>query len=1073
MRREVIGVLILIILVVPLVSAFSFNDFWKKITGQAATEEKDELCLAVCPIPGVYDDFDECCVAFEPCKQYNEKDSDEFLADCIQCISQEKFWVNEECVEDEFQREKTSPGDLISHYSFSGNAKDSQGNYDASVSGAKLTTGIEGSSNTAYYFDGNDFIKSNLNELSMQYPSSISVWFKTDKKVDGKAIHLENSYSSGNYGTIRFYEDGNIRFYHRIGWTTYGSIYMNKNYADGKWHNYVVTWDGSTSKVYYDGVFQKEASYSGSLNYNSFYIGGTWYRDYFKGSLDEIKVYDKELSASEVQEVYNENNQQVPVPPTPTPSGQECIAAGGECKSPGPCPTGTISIGQKDCGPNGVCCVEEEPEIPETQDCYWAPDPTSTDYKKTITKHNELFFRWYDEPRLLCWEGKWRATQNDWPAFLYADRNTGEIHEDRESWGIIVPKDLNMDERFGDWFIIDDPENAGRKIWSKEEFLVCSIEGEEKCEGEFLYVCVEGNWVFQGKVEDKCGYVPDSCINGEEKCEGEIYYLCQNNNWVNKGRIDGKCGYGEEEEEISLDCKLKSASWITEEATEGDEVILKISGTGCEGEEIQFKIFEKDLAGNDLLEQNPSKVFFSSEGIARGYWRAEYEDDFFGDPEYFFVAELVSDPSNKIKSSNMLSVKEYEEFNIFLEVATSKRNYLKGEEIELIRDGEEGNLFGDFISGIPEKFIVVSKYDHGNFVLKDIGLSFQKYNDLSKTRDNAEIKIYDFNGGLLHEGTFYFSTLLFYDTFEAENPGGAKDLNEKEFYLEVPYFENARNIVLSYDGDETRGEEDLFLNIDLDLFFKENSFIMNQGKKSLTGNLRLNIYELSAGNWEDLDKGFNDDSFVIQSKELIYLNEVISLGNYNLESGMYKIDISFSHKDNFVSDYSYFTIGSCGNGVVDPGEECDGNDFGELSNSCLDYGAFDSGVVSCSDSCLIDNSQCGICGNGVKENDEVCDGEEILCSTYYKDSNWRGVVKCKGDCSWWDFQDCSYKSQKICTPNECDLRYGSVGAIVAYRCANDGSSWKPDCTCCTSGKCDTSCASNTFFAYCKCPGYSV
>jgi len=271
MEKRVFAFLFILVLSFSLISAFSFNDFWKKITGQAAAEDKDELCVAVCPIPGVYDDFDECCAAFEPCKKYDEKDADELLAPCIQCIQEGKFWINEECVEDE-------------------------------------------------------------------------------------------------------------------------------------------------------------------------------------------------------------NNQQAPAPPTPTPSGQECIAAGGECKSPGPCASGTTSIGQKDCDPSGLCCVEEEPEIPETQDCYWVPDPTSTDYKIYTTKHNGLLFiGGYSEPRLLCWEGKWRATQNDWPAFLYADRNTGEIHEDRESWGIIVPRDLNMDERFGDWFIIDDPENVGRKIW-KEKKLIENLE---------------------------------------------------------------------------------------------------------------------------------------------------------------------------------------------------------------------------------------------------------------------------------------------------------------------------------------------------------------------------------------------------------------------------------------------------------------------------------------------------------------------------------------------------------------------------------------------------------------------
>src|SRR3989339_1399937 len=47
---------------------------------------------------------------------------------------------------------------LISYWSFGGNALDSVGDNDGTVTGATLTTGIKGLANTAYAFDGNDQI---------------------------------------------------------------------------------------------------------------------------------------------------------------------------------------------------------------------------------------------------------------------------------------------------------------------------------------------------------------------------------------------------------------------------------------------------------------------------------------------------------------------------------------------------------------------------------------------------------------------------------------------------------------------------------------------------------------------------------------------------------------------------------------------------------------------------------------------------------------------------------------------------------------------------------------------------
>ena len=90
------------------------------------------------------------------------------------------------------------------------------------------------------------------------------------------------------------------------------------------------------------------------------------------------------------------------------------------------------------------------------------------------------------------------------------------------------------------------------------------------------------------------------------------------------------------------------------------------------------------------------------------------------------------------------------------------------------------------------------------------------------------------------------------------------------------------------------------------------------------------------------------------------------------------------------------TQGVCGNGILEAGELCDGEDVLGSINSCEDFG-FASGSLSCSSNCLFDTSKCvakttqpiAICGNGIVESGEGCDAGSqngIVCSPSYGSS---------------------------------------------------------------------------------------
>jgi len=97
----------------------------------------------------------------------------------------------------------------------------------------------------------------------------------------------------------------------------------------------------------------------------------------------------------------------------------------------------------------------------------------------------------------------------------------------------------------------------------------------------------------------------------------------------------------------------------------------------------------------------------------------------------------------------------------------------------------------------------------------------------------------------------------------------------------------------------------------------------------------------------------------------------------------------------------------CGNGVIDPQEECDGSSLG--GRTCFTFG-FDGGTLSCSSSCNgFDLSGCieFSCGNGVREGQEECDAQDfdgMTCQSFAFDT---GMLKCSSSCTF-DMSGCGW-----------------------------------------------------------------
>ena len=215
---------------------------------------------------------------------------------------------------------------IIAYYAFSGNANDSSGNgYDGTISGdPQLTTDRFGNSNSAYSFDGDgDWIYFGTDTLptnnggNISDAFTISVWAKSSSNstMDLFAYGGMVSCGGGRYGAI-VRLGSNIQFNScNNGFNTSAS---GKN-SDGNWHQYVFTWNGSNSrKVYIDGSLVSSNSTSNVFRIqNTGLVIGRGFMDWalgttFNGSADEMRLWNTELSSSEVQTLYDDESTSAP-----------------------------------------------------------------------------------------------------------------------------------------------------------------------------------------------------------------------------------------------------------------------------------------------------------------------------------------------------------------------------------------------------------------------------------------------------------------------------------------------------------------------------------------------------------------------------------------------------------------------------------------------------------------------------------------------------------------------------------------------------------------------------------------
>lgn len=215
---------------------------------------------------------------------------------------------------------------LIAHYTFDdGTASDSSGNgNNGTVNG---NTAVVGKMSQALSFNGTDsYITINSNPIS-NYASANSVcaWVKpSDLSSSGGTYRtiLNFSADTNNYTRIAVQNNSNLTVAYTAGGVSYGQAAIGSPITSNSWNHICSVFNGSTLSIYINSASEADLADSasnGAVNYIGARGGGI---GFWNGLIDDIRVYNRALQASEIQEIYNfsgndEGELPSPLPPSP------------------------------------------------------------------------------------------------------------------------------------------------------------------------------------------------------------------------------------------------------------------------------------------------------------------------------------------------------------------------------------------------------------------------------------------------------------------------------------------------------------------------------------------------------------------------------------------------------------------------------------------------------------------------------------------------------------------------------------------------------------------------------------
>lgn len=249
---------------------------------------------------------------------YNPVDGGNWLDGQLDDVQIYNYAMNETEIFELFIHQDTFPipnagTDLIADYPFAGNTEDiTQFKNDATSGGGVTTTKDRaGYAGNAMHFDGTGWVKADNSPQHNSDYTTISFWVKPDEfPGSGEVFLLSNGgwqerwkISMPNHGKPVFttnYENG------------ISDMDAGTPLTIGQWKHVVMVHDGAKDKIFYDGVLVNEKAVVGKLKTTKHPLGIGYdpidNGSFFKGSIDNVQLYNRALADAEVADLYAAQN---------------------------------------------------------------------------------------------------------------------------------------------------------------------------------------------------------------------------------------------------------------------------------------------------------------------------------------------------------------------------------------------------------------------------------------------------------------------------------------------------------------------------------------------------------------------------------------------------------------------------------------------------------------------------------------------------------------------------------------------------------------------------------------------
>lgn len=197
---------------------------------------------------------------------------------------------------------------LIAYYPLDDNANDYSGNKYHCTVGLENVSKTKGIIDGAYQFNGTSGIAATLSSTAT---TSVSVWAKRTESTRNSMIFSFNA-DSGSYGPDIYFTAGTI-CWNKGDSANYPFKNNGVNVAQtslNEWHHYVVVNDETANKctLYVDGAYYGETIYRTTLQTNKSFTIGCYFDNsstyVWEGPIDDLKLYNRALTAKEVQILY-------------------------------------------------------------------------------------------------------------------------------------------------------------------------------------------------------------------------------------------------------------------------------------------------------------------------------------------------------------------------------------------------------------------------------------------------------------------------------------------------------------------------------------------------------------------------------------------------------------------------------------------------------------------------------------------------------------------------------------------------------------------------------------------------